>query len=92
MAKPTHSEVLSYFRTFIGQDCTEQQMNYYVDRGIDILLSDLLQFNYDRKKEAFAKLEHVQKQDGISEQERVEIEQLLAEQKRNADKIGELIK
>lgn len=52
MPKPTYSEVLSHFRSYVGFDPTEKQMNYYVARDWGTLNGDLLQFNTDRLKEA----------------------------------------
>ncbi|SRR6266542_22024 len=52
VSKPTYDEVLSQFRTFIGQDPTEQQQNYYVARDWGTLNGDLLRYTSDRLKEA----------------------------------------
>lgn len=56
MRKPSYKEVLDYFNTFIDGPLTEAQQNYYVARGIDVLLSDLLQYNYDAKKRLLAQV------------------------------------
>lgn len=56
VSKPTYKEVLTQFRTFTGSDPTEKQMNYYVEREWGVLNGDLLQFNYDRRRELQAKL------------------------------------
>lgn len=50
-AMPTYQEVLNHFRTYIGSDPTEAQMNYYVARDWGVLNGDLLAWNHDRKKE-----------------------------------------
>jgi murein DD-endopeptidase MepM/ murein hydrolase activator NlpD len=55
VVKPTYTEVLDLFKKYEIGILSEKQQNSYVSQDISVLLKDILQFNYDRRKEAEAK-------------------------------------
>lgn len=51
MPYPTEEQVYKYFQTFVGDKPSKKQVEDYTTSGIDHLLSDLLQYQFDRRKE-----------------------------------------
>lgn len=92
VSKPTYDEVLSQFRTYIGQDPTEKQMNDYVKKDWGTLNGDLLQWNFDRRRELVSKVDQLNSSKALTSDVKGQIKEILAEVDKDIDKIGQLAK